>query len=46
MKVKSLLVTILLGCIAFQGIAAEKKGQRIVYIGDSITDGNWACLNG
>ena len=46
MKIKSLLAIVLLGCLLLPLTAAEKKGKRIVYIGDSITDGNWACLNG
>ena len=38
MKTKSLIIAALMCCIAFQLSSTEKKGQRVVYMGDSITD--------
>jgi lysophospholipase L1-like esterase len=46
MKTKSLIIAVLMCCIAFQLSSTEKKGQRVVYMGDSITDSNWARMDG
>ncbi|MFA6877230.1 MAG: SGNH/GDSL hydrolase family protein [Parabacteroides sp.] len=46
MNNKYLLIAALMCCVAFQLSSAEKKGQHVVYIGDSITDSNWARMDG
>ncbi len=45
MKLQSRILTIVLACLAAISCTQNpQSGKRIVFIGDSITDGNWGCI--
>ena len=45
MKLQYRILIIVLACLAaISCTQTPKSGKRIVFIGDSITDGNWGCI--
>ena len=45
MKLLNRILIIVLACLAaISCTQTPKSGKRIVFIGDSITDGNWGCI--
>lgn len=42
----SLATVIMLSLLPAFGASPVTKGKKVVFIGDSITDGNWGCVNG
>ena len=42
----TLIATILAAIFSLSGHNLQAQGKRVVFIGDSITDGNWGCVYG
>lgn len=44
MKHLPIILTVAFACLAAFSCSRHEGGKRVVFIGDSITDGNWGCV--